>query len=48
MNPPTTVTPTELPAGESPEEQVRALYEKAETASAKVLEELVARPSFGR
>ena len=32
----------------SPDEQVRALYEQAESATAKALEELVAKPSFGR
>jgi hypothetical protein len=32
----------------SPDEQVRALYEQTETATAKALEELVAKPSFGR
>ena len=32
----------------SPEEQVRALYEHAESSAAKALEEMVAKPSFGR
>ncbi len=32
----------------SPEQQVRALYEQAESQTAKALEELVQRPSFGR
>jgi pantoate kinase len=32
----------------SPDEQVRALYEQAESATAKALEDLVAKPSFGR
>jgi hypothetical protein len=32
----------------SPEAQVRALYEKAETGSARTFEDLVAKPSFGR
>ncbi len=32
----------------TPEQQVRALYEQAETQTAKVLEELVQKPSFGR
>ncbi len=32
----------------SPEAEVRALYEKAETGAAKALEEMVAKPSFGR
>jgi hypothetical protein len=31
----------------SPEDQLRALYEQAENGTAKPLEELVARPSFG-
>jgi hypothetical protein len=31
----------------SPEEQVRALYEQAESNSAKAMEEMVAKPSFG-
>ena len=31
----------------SPEDQVKALYEQAETRTAKALEQLVARPSFG-
>lgn len=34
--------------GASPEEQVRVLYESAESETAKALEELVAKPSFGR
>lgn len=33
---------------QSPEEQVRALYEEAETGMAKAFEELVSKPSFGR
>jgi hypothetical protein len=33
--------------GRSPQEQVRALYEEAESRTAKAMEELVARPSFG-
>ncbi len=32
----------------SPEEQIRALYEQAESQTAKSLEELVQKPSFGR
>jgi uncharacterized membrane protein YciS (DUF1049 family) len=32
----------------SPDEQVRALYEQAESQTAKAFEELVAKPSFGR
>ncbi len=32
----------------SPEAEVRALYEKAETGAAGALEEMVAKPSFGR
>ena len=32
----------------SPQNQVRALYEQAESGTAKALEELVAKPSFGR
>ncbi len=32
----------------SPEAEVRALYEKAETGAAQALEEMVAKPSFGR
>ena len=32
----------------SAEEQVRALYEQAESGAARALEELVAKPSFGR
>jgi hypothetical protein len=31
----------------SPEDQVRALYEQAESQTAKALEQLVAKPSFG-
>jgi hypothetical protein len=31
----------------SPEEQVRALYEQAESSTAKAFEELVSKPSFG-
>jgi hypothetical protein len=33
---------------QSPEEQVRALYEEAESNAAKAFEELVSKPSFGR
>ena len=33
---------------QSPEEQVRALYEQAESNTAKAFEELVSKPSFGR
>lgn len=33
---------------QSPEEQVRALYEEGETGMTKALEELVSKPSFGR
>ena len=33
---------------QSPEEQVRALYEEAESNTAKAFEELVSKPSFGR
>jgi hypothetical protein len=32
----------------SPDEQVRALYEEGESATAAALEALVAKPSFGR
>jgi hypothetical protein len=32
----------------SPEDQFRALYEQAESSAAKALEEVVAKPSFGR
>jgi hypothetical protein len=32
----------------SPEEQVRALFEEAESGAAKAFEQLVAKPSFGR
>jgi hypothetical protein len=32
----------------SPEDQIRSLYEQAESETAKALEELVATPSFGR
>jgi uncharacterized membrane protein YciS (DUF1049 family) len=31
----------------SPEDQVRAMYERAESTSARAFEELVAKPSFG-
>ncbi len=31
-----------------PDEQVRAIYEQAESRTAKALEELVSKPSFGR
>jgi hypothetical protein len=33
---------------QSPEEQVRALYEEAESGAAKAFEQLVIKPSFGR
>lgn len=33
---------------QSPEEQVRALFEEAESNAAKAFEELVSKPSFGR
>ena len=33
---------------QSPEEQVRALFEEAESNTAKAFEELVTKPSFGR
>ena len=33
---------------QSPEEQVRALYEESESNAAKAFEELVSKPSFGR
>jgi hypothetical protein len=33
---------------QSPEGQVRALFEEAESGAAKALEELVSKPSFGR
>lgn len=40
---------TEVDGGApSPEQQVRALYEQAESQAAKALEELVQKPSFGR
>jgi hypothetical protein len=32
----------------SPEEQVRALFEEAESSAAKAFEQLVSKPSFGR
>jgi len=32
----------------SPEEQVRALYEEAESNTAKAFEEFVSKPNFGR
>jgi hypothetical protein len=32
----------------SPEEQVRALYEEAESNTAKAFEQMVGKPSFGR
>jgi hypothetical protein len=32
----------------SPEAEVRALYERAETDTARAFEDLVAKPSFGR
>jgi hypothetical protein len=31
----------------SPEEQIRALYEQAESRSSRAMEDLVAKPSFG-
>jgi uncharacterized membrane protein YciS (DUF1049 family) len=34
--------------GAAPEEELRVLYEKAESETAKTFEELVAKPSFGR
>ena len=34
-------------AGRSPEEQVRALYEDAESGAAEAFEEAVSKPSFG-
>jgi hypothetical protein len=33
--------------GASPEDQIKALYEQAESSTAKAFEQLVARPSFG-
>jgi hypothetical protein len=33
---------------QTPEEQVRALFEEAESGAAKAFEELVRKPSFGR
>jgi hypothetical protein len=33
---------------QSPEEQVRALFEDAESGAAKAFEQLVGKPSFGR
>jgi len=33
---------------QSPEEQVRALFEEAESGTAKAFDELVRKPSFGR
>lgn len=33
---------------QSPEEQVRALFEEAESGAAKAFEQLVGKPSFGR
>lgn len=33
---------------QSPEEQVRALFEETESSAAKAFEELVSKPSFGR
>jgi hypothetical protein len=33
---------------QSPEDQVRALYEEAESTAAKAFEEMVSKPSFGR
>jgi hypothetical protein len=44
-----THTPTSTNGGtSSPEDQVGALYEPAESQMAKALEQLVARPSFGQ
>jgi hypothetical protein len=44
-----THTPTSTNGGtSSPEDQVGALYEQAESQMAKALEQLVARPSFGQ
>ena len=37
-----------LNGAQSPEEQVRALFEEAESGAAKAFEELVRKPSFGR
>ena len=37
-----------LNGAQSPEEQVRALFEEAESGTARALEELVSKPSFGR
>src|SRR6516162_11820356 len=33
---------------QSPEEQVRALYEESESSAAKAFEEMVSKPSFGQ
>jgi hypothetical protein len=33
---------------QSPEEQVRALFEEAESGAAKAFEQMVGKPSFGR
>ena len=33
---------------QSPEEQVRALYDEAESGAAQAIEEMVRKPSFGR
>ncbi len=33
---------------QSPEQQIRALYEQAESDGARAMEEMVAKPSFGR
>jgi hypothetical protein len=33
---------------QSPEEQIRALYEEAESTAAKAFEDFVTKPSFGR
>ena len=35
-------------AAQAPEEQLRALYEQVESQTASALDELVAKPSFGR
>jgi hypothetical protein len=44
-----TSTPASTDRGSSSaEDQIRALYEQAESQTAKALEQLVARPSFGQ
>ena len=40
--------PDRTNGAQSPEEQVRALFEEAESGTAKAFEELVSKPSFGR